>query len=756
MATFLRVLSCNLASASGGATVDSLVGGAALPPEMIALIRCPTSQARSLTQYCSMGTAKDHHSDDVVELLARQDLSTQIVSLDVSFISLPAVAARVTLADGSQVALCSLHLPPSTENERELFVDAIRNVLERECSRIVLIGGFNIDSSSEWESLSDEGWVNASAGHEGGGSDQSCIFRCKHEEVDATRYSILSHGATSFGIDVQLQVMTQTPLPGNRHDEEASSGLVDLCYKPPKSQMDGVESISDNGSVELAGIVQAGSKEATRDLELVDLTGEDADKYDDLQYEPPVQFMGVTYADQSSPPRLEGHPFCLHQNDGVETLGVCDGAASYGMEQQAQLTPQIEVIEPVEAKQFRVNSYCDTDEYILYCAVRERRPSRFTDALDRVSATADNHLLSFLVKEGERCVPMLALELTREQAACLAFDGNLNEIEISFDGWYENESAGSCSIALSVASTDVLANLLENMDFLPPYDEDDVLCDRLPLFLLQDDRSQEKMEEGVRKIRRTKCDWKSCSLEGVGVRLKLIDSSLDDFRELARANTSVADDPSPLTAAFRDTSEYIASPYPLVVVSWNIANAEPSCSAPDRRQRAEEAPMLIKRECQRQRFGVQGEDDITLKPDIIALQECPSPSFGTEVFGPDYKSMGQRESHSGYCELLIRNDFSAEAIDMLTPSVAALVTLPNKTRLAVASCHLSPFNDGAEERKQQCTGLTRVLAEASSNILLMGDFNMRQSEDFVVLSVGGRGWNDAWDKMKCPSDLKVS
>lgn len=614
--------------------------------------------------------------------------------------------------------------------------------------------------SSELASLASGGWTNASAGHEGGGSDQSCIFRCKDEEVDATRYSILAYGESSFGIDVQLQVMTQTPfnLPaengyGHVDHEEASSVVVDLCYKPPKSQMDD-ESLSDNGSVELAGVVQAGSKEATRDLELVDLTGEDADKYgDDMQYAPPVQFMGVTHP--SSPNQC-----LLHQNDGMETL---DGAEPFGMEQQAQLAPQTEAIEPVERGEFTASqpaSYCDMEEYILYCAVREMRPSKFSNALARVSASSTDQLLNYLIKEGERYVPMLVLNLSREQASCLAFDGILNEIEISFDGWYEDESAEYCSIALSEASSQILADLLPSIDFLPPYDEDDVLCDRLPLFLLQDGRSR-AMEEDVRNIRRTMCNWDS-SVEGVSVRsvrLKTIGSSFNNFRELARANTSIvpheADSDDPLPQTFRDVADYMASPYPLSVVSWNIANAEPSYSAPDRRQRAEQAPMLIKRECLRQGFLIQGDADI-FKPDIIALQECPFRNFGTEVFEPDYKSMGQRESHSGYCDLLVRSDFSAETLDVFTPSVAALVTLPNKTRLAVASCHLSPFNEGAEERKEQCTELTRVLSETSSNIFMMGDFNMRQYEDFVVLSVGGRGWNDAWDRLKCPFDLKFT
>ncbi|EJK73879.1 hypothetical protein THAOC_04476 [Thalassiosira oceanica] len=169
MASFLRVVSCNVASYTGnGCVTVDLAGGAALPPDIIALVRCPTPRRVSRPAgFRSLGAMNDHHSGDFVELLAREDLSAQIISLDVSFISLPAVAACVTLNDGMD--------------------------------------------SSELASLASGGWTNASAGHEGGGSDQSCIFRCKDEEVDATRYSILAYGESSFGIDVQLQVMTQTP-----------------------------------------------------------------------------------------------------------------------------------------------------------------------------------------------------------------------------------------------------------------------------------------------------------------------------------------------------------------------------------------------------------------------------------------------------------------------------------------------------------------------------------------------------------------
>ena len=85
-----------------------------------------------------------------------------------------------------------------------------------------------------------------------------------------------------------------------------------------------------------------------------------------------------------------------------------------------------------------------------------------------------------------------------------------------------------------------------------------------------------------------------------------------------------------------------SSTFPLTLLSWNISNAKPSFSAPNIHQRAQDAPRLIREECLR------------YTPDIIALQECPYPQFGTEEFTDDgYISAGTQQSHCGYSKCIL-------------------------------------------------------------------------------------------------------
>jgi len=73
--------------------------------------------------------------------------------------------------------------------------------------------------------------------------------------------------------------------------------------------------------------------------------------------------------------------------------------------------------------------------------------------------------------------------------------------------------------------------------------------------------------------------------------------------------------------------------------------------------------------------------------------------------------------------------------------VAAIVTLPNKTRVAVASNHLEPFASGASSRAQQCKLLMELLIPKCKNVILIGDMNMRQKEDSKIENLVGL---DAW------------
>lgn len=183
------------------------------------------------------------------------------------------------------------------------------------------------------------------------------------------------------------------------------------------------------------------------------------------------------------------------------------------------------------------------------------------------------------------------------------------------------------------------------------------------------------------------------------------------------------------------------------------------------------------------------------QPDIIALQECPYPSFGQDQFGPyGYISAGTCASHCGYVDLLVRKELISsttmlKAATILEeggedgfstpirkrsrnqlneeqeqlqnqilriktiptcnlPSVAASITLPDSTKIAISSSHLMWSKEGASERKHQYTSLMKYMLEHSSNCILLGDFNMRTAEDYAaenaLMKEDGIPWIDAW------------
>ncbi|KAL9180215.1 hypothetical protein ACHAXT_008185 [Thalassiosira profunda] len=187
---------------------------------------------------------------------------------------------------------------------------------------------------------------------------------------------------------------------------------------------------------------------------------------------------------------------------------------------------------------------------------------------------------------------------------------------------------------------------------------------------------------------------------------------------------------------------------PLSLISWNVALGRPSAVAPDFSKRALDAPQLIRDAC------------LNGAPDVIALQECPSPRFGhAEFASAGYASMGSRPSHCGYCNLLVKEELgSAAPIELPKdlPAVAAAVALPNGTTVALSSSHMAPFKEGAYERLLQCQSLMGALSEEADNCILLGDMNMRAAEDTGVENASGGGWIDAWKGAGADPSLKFS
>ena len=177
--------------------------------------------------------------------------------------------------------------------------------------------------------------------------------------------------------------------------------------------------------------------------------------------------------------------------------------------------------------------------------------------------------------------------------------------------------------------------------------------------------------------------------------------------------------------------------------------------------------------------------------EIAGPRDSNEPSWGDKVFGQyGYVSIGTRHSHCGMADLLVRQDFAPQRIQVDNlPSVAAILTLTNKTKIAIASNHLAPSGKrksryvvyellcvvrrnlsltilfgslyidyciaaGASEREDECRALMENLSSICDNVILIGDFNMRQKEDKKIEGLVGGGWIDAW-KEGCGSNKEL-
>lgn len=190
----------------------------------------------------------------------------------------------------------------------------------------------------------------------------------------------------------------------------------------------------------------------------------------------------------------------------------------------------------------------------------------------------------------------------------------------------------------------------------------------------------------------------------------------------------------------------------ITAISWNICEAKASAAAPNPEQRRHESSRLIREECLTALLST---------PDVIALQECPSRDWGQKEFGSfGYVSMGTQMSHCGWVDLLIRRELKDNSkpiqLNWKLPSVACVITLPNNTEVAFSSSHLSPFNDGARERASEFAELAETMTSVCSQCVMLGDYNMRQSEDYAFENMSGQEWVDAWKECGSNPMLKFT
>lgn len=170
----------------------------------------------------------------------------------------------------------------------------------------------------------------------------------------------------------------------------------------------------------------------------------------------------------------------------------------------------------------------------------------------------------------------------------------------------------------------------------------------------------------------------------------------------------------------------------LTLVSMNVAGCEPSANAPptwtkDNTTEALQVELLRH------------------NPDVLMLQECPSPEWAKINFADRYSVMGTTESHAGFVALLMRHELAqhAQTIWPLTsddmslfvsradpPAVMAKIHLYQHQSLVVASCHLAYSEEGSMQREIQISDM--LLKAETSPSILAGDTNMRETEETYI------------------------
>ena len=170
----------------------------------------------------------------------------------------------------------------------------------------------------------------------------------------------------------------------------------------------------------------------------------------------------------------------------------------------------------------------------------------------------------------------------------------------------------------------------------------------------------------------------------------------------------------------------------LTIVTMNIAECEPSANAP---------PTWTKNNTTE---ALQVEL-LRHDPDVLMLQECPSPEWVERTFSDKYSSMGTTESHAGYVALLIRRELALHAQTIWPtpsdvqslfwsrtdpPAVMAKIHLNQHQSLLLASCHLSYSEEGSKQRETQISDM--LLKAETFPLILAGDTNMRETEDTYI------------------------
>ncbi len=152
------------------------------------------------------------------------------------------------------------------------------------------------------------------------------------------------------------------------------------------------------------------------------------------------------------------------------------------------------------------------------------------------------------------------------------------------------------------------------------------------------------------------------------------------------------------------------------LLTWNIAGRDVAHACPKSRN-VRDKLLAMKREILR------------LKPDVLALQECPG-GGRCEAVPEDMDLVGVVEAHPEDCyvQLYVRSPLAMQrvALHRDVPAVAGICKVKD-TPVCFVSAHLHPHAEHAAKRAEQLQDILSACGSGKS-IVLMGDMNVQRAE----------------------------
>jgi hypothetical protein len=154
----------------------------------------------------------------------------------------------------------------------------------------------------------------------------------------------------------------------------------------------------------------------------------------------------------------------------------------------------------------------------------------------------------------------------------------------------------------------------------------------------------------------------------------------------------------------------------LRLMTWNIAGTDLPCTKPAS-WNVRDKLCAMKREISR------------LKPDVLALQECPGGDRCSAV-PEELQLVGSVEAHPAGCyvQLYARSSYAMENVSLRSglPAVAGICKV-KETRVCFVSAHLFPHPENVEVRSKELKGILSKCG-CGEAVVLMGDLNVQRAE----------------------------